>query len=215
MPLEIAGRLCSYRPAMAETAPTAKVAYDQQLARVFVRPLAKTPVTPNMLTFLNLLVALGAGWLFAQGEPRPTHWAGALFMLAMWMDHWDGELARLTRRTSRFGHFFDHAVALATYVTAFVGIGVGLGPAALGGWAIWLGTAAGLAIAGIFGVRLWIELTRGGAAVKQKIRGGFEIEDTMYVLGPVAWLGLLEPFVLAAGIGAPVFLAYSVWRALR
>lgn len=200
---------------MAETAPAAKIAFDQRLARVLVRPLARTPVTPNMLTSLNLVVALAAGWLFAQGEPRLSHWAGALFMLAMWMDHWDGELARLTRRTSRFGHFFDHAVALTTYVTAFVGIGIGLGPAALGGWAIVLGAAAGVAIAAIFGVRLWVELTRGGAAVKQTIRGGFEIEDTMYVLGPIAWLGLLEPFVLLAGIGAPVFLAYTIVRALR
>ncbi|MBM3486511.1 MAG: CDP-alcohol phosphatidyltransferase family protein [Alphaproteobacteria bacterium] len=188
---------------------------DQRIARRVVRPLRHTPVTPNMLTCVGLAVGLTAAWLFAQGVPHLTHWAGALFMLAIWIDHWDGELARLTGRTSRFGHYFDHAVSLANYVSNFVGIGIGLGAAALGGWAIPLGILAGVAVATIFGVRLLVELTQGRAAVKQPIRAGFETEDTMYILGPVAWAGLLEPFILAAGIGAPLFLVYVIRRALR
>lgn len=200
----------------ASAAPAATpIPIDQRIARIVVRPLARTPITPNMLTCVGLAVGLTAAWLFAQGVPHLTWWAGGLFMIAIWIDHWDGELARLTGRTSRFGHFFDHAVSLANYVSNFVGIGIGLGAGALGGWAIPLGIVAGVAIASIFGVRLWVELTHGRAAVKQPIRGGFETEDTMYILGPIAWLGLLEPFLAAAAIGAPIFLVHTIMRAVR
>jgi hypothetical protein len=34
---------------------------------------------------------------------------------------------------------------------------------------------------------------------------GFELEDVMYLVRPITWLDLLEPFVSLAGIGAPLF----------
>jgi hypothetical protein len=46
--------------------------------------------------------------------------------------------------------------------------------------------------------------------VVQPAAGGFEIEDILYAIAPVTWLGLLPPFVLAASIGAP---AFALWVA--
>ena len=39
--------------------------------------------------------------------------------------------------------------------------------------------------------------------VAQENWRGFEPEDALYLVGPVAWLGLLAPFLLAAALGAP------------
>ena len=38
-----------------------------------------------------------------------------------------GELARLSGRSSRFGHALDRVVSAASYVVAFAGMGIGMG----------------------------------------------------------------------------------------
>ena len=50
--------------------------------------------------------------------------------------------------------------------------------------------------------------------VAQENWRGFEPEDALYLVGPVAWLGLLGPFLLAAAFGAPLFLLWVVWCAV-
>ena len=40
--------------------------WDQRIARVLVRPLVRTPLTPNQLTIFTLIVALSGAGL---GEP--------------------------------------------------------------------------------------------------------------------------------------------------
>ena len=69
--------------------------WDQRAARVLVKPLALTPVTPNQLTTLTLVLALAGAGLFATGDPALAGWAAGLFVLARFLDHFDGELARL------------------------------------------------------------------------------------------------------------------------
>jgi phosphatidylglycerophosphate synthase len=182
------------------------------LARILVRPLARTPITPNQITSLSLIAGLGAAWLFALGG-NWVHWGAGVFVLAAWLDHFDGELARLTGRTSEFGHYFDHIAALVNYCALFVGIGIGIEDSWLGAWATPAGVVAGLAVAAIFATRLWVELRDGRDAIRQTVRGGFEVEDTLYAVGPITWLGFLEPFLAAAAIGAPIFLMWVVYDA--
>lgn len=191
------------------------IAYDQRLARRLARPLARTAITPNMVTSAGLVMGLGAAWLFARGEATAANWAGALFIAAAWIDHLDGELARASGKTSRFGHYFDHVAMMTTYAATFVGMGIGLASLGMGGVFVALGITGGLAVAVIFGMRLWAESRLGPDAVTAKPIGGFEIEDILYVIGPVAWLGVQEQFVIAAGIGAPLFLIWSAWEISR
>ena len=89
--------------------------WDQRLAAIVVRPFANSFVTPNMMTGIGLAFGLGAALLFSLGE---WSWAGVLFVLAVFWDHTDGELARLTGQTSRFGHYFDHTVAFLNYASS-------------------------------------------------------------------------------------------------
>jgi phosphatidylglycerophosphate synthase len=188
--------------------------WDVRLARILVRPLRHTPFTPNVLTTLGLLASLAAAWLMASGSPRRAALGGALFVLAVLVDHMDGEFARLAGLTSRFGHYYDHVAAGIGYVSLFVGLGTGLRAGWLGEWAPVAGGVAAGSIAAVFLIRVLLEETAGKAMVAQGSWRGFEPEDALYLVGPVAWLGLLTPFLLAAAVGAPLFLIWVAWCAV-
>lgn len=196
---------------MAAAGPHATIAIDQRIARRAAALLARTPASPNGVTAASIAVGLVAALLLARGDGW-IHVGAALFAVAVWMDHVDGELARQTGRTSTFGHYFDHVAALTNYVSGFVGAGYGLRHGALGDWGPILGITAGVAVAAIMSVRLHIEIRNGRDAVRQTVHRGFEVEDTLYVLAPITWFGLLQYFIVAAGIGAPAFLLYVLWE---
>ncbi len=186
--------------------------WDQRLARWLVRPLARTPIHPNHLTVASLAIGLAAAALFAQGDGTYANWGAVAFMTAAFMDHTDGELARMTGKTSRFGHYLDLACAAITYTALFVGIGLGLAQGAMGREAAVMGVVAGVSVATIFTSRFYIEEHFGGDVAHQPNFAGFETEDVLYLIGPITWWGGLEPFLIAAAIGAPLFLLVVFWQ---
>jgi hypothetical protein len=95
-------------------------------------------------------------------------------------------------------------------VALFCGIGYGLRDSLLDSWALPMGIAAGLAVAVIFVLVFELERRFNGDAVSHASFAGFEIEDIMYLVGPIVWLGGLVPFLALASVGAPVFLAYQI-----
>lgn len=99
-----------------------KLVVAERLIRVFLR----TPATPNFITGLGLVFALGSGWAFAQG----SYWwsiAGAFIAyISAIMDHVDGMVARLKFLESEFGVWFESAVDYASYLFIFVGLAIGL-----------------------------------------------------------------------------------------
>ncbi len=191
-------------------ADDATLPYDQRLARRLVRPLARTAVHPNHLTALSLAFGAAAALLFAYGGPGNAGWAALLYMLAVFTDHTDGELARMTGRTSTFGHHFDYLAGSANYTMLFIGIGVGLAEGPAGDWALALGLAAGLANPVIVALRLTMDVRFGAEAVAHPRSGGFEIEDFIYLIGPITWLGGLEYFFVVYGLGTLGYLAWTV-----
>ncbi|MDQ2693954.1 MAG: CDP-alcohol phosphatidyltransferase family protein [Pseudomonadota bacterium] len=187
--------------------------WDSRIALTLVRPLRHSRLTPNHITTLSLAAGLGAGALFALGGPA-AHGGAVLYMLAALLDHADGEFARLTGKTSLFGHRYDQAAGAISYVALFAGIGIGLRDE-LGGWGLPLGIIAGVAVTLITTLRFELERRAGRNAIGQPTVAGFEIEDILYLIGPVTWLGGLPPFLVAAGIGAPLFAVWVVWEYRR
>jgi len=197
----------------SDTSDPRAVAYDQRLAKAVVAAIRGLPVSPNALTALGMLVGIISGVLYAEGTRGAMIGGSLLFMVAVWMDHVDGEFARATGKTSRFGHYFDHVAAMTSYCAMLVGAGFGLRDTWLGEWAVPCGIAAGVSVALIFSIRLWQETVFGKETTVQTVRAGFEIEDTLYAVGPITWVGLMPPFVAAAGVGTPIYLIYAIWEA--
>lgn len=80
----------------------------QQLARRLIervmRPLARTGITPNMLTVIGLLLTIFTAGVIAFNHLRI---GGILVLGAGVFDMFDGAMARVSQKSSKFGAFFD------------------------------------------------------------------------------------------------------------
>ena len=190
--------------------------WDQRFARYLVRPLAKTPITPNQLTLITVLVAFSGAGFLATGDRDYADIGAGLFVFARFLDHFDGELARLKMMTSKFGYYLDYAAGAGSYAALFFGLGIGLRDGFLQDWSIFLGLMG--ASAAMVGAVSNIAMDRSvgndetGDAIGYPGFAGFELEDGIYLLAPITWMGFLEPFFFAAAIGAAV---YGLWTLIQ
>jgi archaetidylinositol phosphate synthase len=191
--------------------PAANRPWDARLARRLVAPLVHSWVTPNHLTTVRLLVGLAAAAAFIPGSYGWSNIAALLLIFSNFLDHTDGELARMSGKTSRIGHIYDLASDAMVTILLFIAIGVGVAAKPgtdLGLPPAILGLAAGTAIALIFYLRMRIEEMLGKTATRQASLGGFETEDVLYLLPLATLSNALVPMLLAAAICAP---AYAIW----
>src|SRR5882757_9014684 len=96
-----------HRAAMSEqghfplTGPASARPWDARLARRLVTPLKDSWVTPNYLTTIRLFVGLAAAASFIPGTYGWSNLAAVFLILSNFLDHTDGELARISCKTSR------------------------------------------------------------------------------------------------------------------
>ena len=183
--------------------------WDQSLARIIVRPLVNTAVHPNHLTVGTLLLGISSAVLFATGKPAVWGIAALLYMLAVFSDHMDGELARMSGKTSRFGHHFDYIVGGINYTLLFIGIGIGLS-STFGKTALILGIAGGMANPFTLYLRMSMENSFGKEAVEHPTFARFEIEDAIYLIGPITWFAGVLYFFIPFAAGSVGYLLWTI-----
>ncbi len=189
--------------------------WDARLGRRLVAPLKDSWVTPNHLTTVRLVVGLAGALAFTPGTWGWTNLGALLVILSNFLDHTDGELARISGKTSRIGHLYDLASDALVTILLFCCMGAGVAasgtrtmpfgvPAAL------MGAMAGTAVALIFYLRMRIEALLGKSGTRQHSLAGFETEDVLYLLPLVTLFGALGSFLLAASVGAPLFALFVI-----
>ncbi|MCC7417041.1 MAG: CDP-alcohol phosphatidyltransferase family protein [Acidobacteria bacterium] len=107
------------------------ITIDGAVAWLVLRPVSRqltrlcwrTPITPNQISIVALLLGVASGPVVALGG-RTASVAGALLLAAnLLLDCVDGELARLTHRTSRLGEWLDTIGDDASLVSYLLGLG--------------------------------------------------------------------------------------------
>ena len=188
--------------------------WTHKLARVMVRPLLDTPVTPNHLTTCRLLTGLAACAAFALGTRMGDVWGGFLWVLSAFLDRADGELARLSGRISDKGHRYDFACDVIINGLVFICIGIGLREDGFGLAYILMGFCAGITVstASLLSERLESMNTFSQRAYEGA--AGFDFDDVLYIFGPVAWCGWLYVILIGAAFGGPAFVIWT-WLRLR
>ncbi len=170
--------------------------------------LAKLHVTPNQVTYANILVGLAACGLAMRGGTTGFAIAGALMFLQVVLDSSDGELARIRYLGSRFGMILDNTSddVIDTLFIAAMGIGLG------GPWLIVGVTAA--ALRSLVALMIYRDVARmGKAGDVMAFRWWFDKADDQLVerfepkltpLAVVRSLGRRDAYVLvwAAACGA-------------
>lgn len=87
------------------------------LQLALVRPLVKTSITPNQVTFLSLCAGLASAALIVKGTPTALLLGGVLLFSSAILDGVDGMIARLKKTSSETGHAIDGAADYAVNVT--------------------------------------------------------------------------------------------------
>jgi archaetidylinositol phosphate synthase len=190
------------------SAPTIAMNWDARLARWLVAPLKDSWVTPNHLTTVRLAVGLLGVAAFLPGTYGWSNVAALLTVVSNFLDHTDGELARLSGKSSRIGHLYDLASDAVVTILTFIAIGIGVGEKSGGALPVppaILGAVAGCAIALIFYLRMRIEERLGKAATLQASLGGFETEDVLYLLPLMTLCDAAVPVLIVASVCAPLF----------
>src|SRR4029077_14260816 len=90
-----------------------------KVIRLIVRGLALSRIHPNVLTFLGLVINIGAAFLLAVGQFRS---AGFVIIGAGLFDMVDGRVARETNRVTRFGGFFNSVLDRISDLALLMGL---------------------------------------------------------------------------------------------
>ena len=88
--------------------------------------LVKTPVTPNQVTIISLILGIASAAFFSHGAHTYTIIAGLFYFISTVFDQCDGEVARHKQMTSDFGKTFDIIVDSIVNATITIGITIAI-----------------------------------------------------------------------------------------
>lgn len=100
--------------------------FNRRLCWPLVRGLAKTPITPNIVSFIGLFVAILSGYWYAQGYWGAYALGGLFYFISVLFDEMDGMLARIKFKESAFGCWLETVIDYSSYIIVFVGMTIGL-----------------------------------------------------------------------------------------
>ena len=88
--------------------------------------LVNTPVTPNQVTIISLILGIASAAFFSHGAHTYTIIAGLFYFISTVFDQCDGEVARHKQMTSDFGKTFDIIVDSIVNATITIGITIAI-----------------------------------------------------------------------------------------
>ena len=160
---------------------------DRAVHRRLSRPVSHLAVAwgigPNSVTLLSLGAGAGAGWCLWGATPASALAALGLYLVAVVLDHSDGEVARLSLSESALGEWLD--IAADTVVHALLVLGMGVTTARVAGGA---GVVAGVvAAAGVAASAVLAKLSptivlRGGGDRLGRLLAGLGNRDGYYAM---------------------------------
>jgi phosphatidylglycerophosphate synthase/choline kinase len=100
--------------------------FNRHISLFLTRLLLPTGIPPNALSIVCLAIGLASCWFIARGGYLLSLLGAFLFEFASIFDGCDGEVARLTFRTSKLGGFLDMIGDIFIFVLFFLCLPVGL-----------------------------------------------------------------------------------------
>ena len=181
--------------------------WTHKIARICVLPLINTSISPNHITVIRLITGLLACAAFAS---KLNIIGGIFWLISTFLDRADGELARISGKTTEWGHKFDYYCDTLITALFFIAIGINLRDNLSGYWSISLGICAAL---GVIFTEIYAEIIdqKKQSTGEKAYPGimGFDFDDILYLFAPIVWLNWHLPFLIGASIGAPAFAIFT------
>ena len=98
--------------------------FDEFVAEDYVAPFLAKYMSANWLTFYTLVLAISGAFLGSIGL-----WGigVALFCIGRFLDHADGQIARLTKTAGPLGHLWDLVAGALSFLALYIAIGISQG----------------------------------------------------------------------------------------
>ncbi len=184
---------------------------SKQLTRVFLQ----TRLTPNQITFLSLLIGLGAAWSFFQGTYTSGLVGSILLLVSAWVDCTDGEIARLKYLESDTGARFDIFCDNIVHFFVFFSIGMGLffqtgDPQykLYGGLAVYGSLVSFMILGEVIVKKKQEDEQEETSSLSDQLAN----RDFTYFLFILACIGRLDTFIILTAIGANLFAIYLIYQ---
>jgi len=193
---------------------------ERRISLAISRRLAATPVTPNAMTIVSVLVGLAGAAFFLSPRPALQFTGALLFLLHSILDGCDGELARLKFQESRFGGVLDFWGDNVVHAAVFACMAVGwsrsgtLSPV----WPVAAGLAAvgGTLLSAAFVYRFAMQgrertapqftsVSRAPGTRLSRMADALARRDFIYLVVVLSAFGKAHWFLVMAAIGAPAF----------
>ena len=196
---------------------------DRKIASKLVKYLLKTSITPNQITTFSLLLAAFAAVFFSFGIYFFSVIGSILFIISKFLDNVDGQLARELKTTTKFGYYYDNFTDTATYVLMFIGISAGIPP---GTFEIKIFSIIYINLQNylLFSAIIASLLNTFLALIhKHRTNKDFDwpqtdkvdLDDGIYLIGPITWIGFINFFFLTASIGSVIYVIYNLKRFVK
>jgi len=192
---------------------------NRRVSLAVTRQLMRYPVTPNHMTLVSVVIGLAAAPCFLSTAYGMQVAGALLFLLHSMLDGCDGELARLKFMTSRLGGELDFWSDNLVHLAVFTCMGIGWGLASAAVWPFLLaagaagGTLASASLVYMHSMRgrgkagpLYTSVSTSAKKTRlARLADTLSRRDFIYLVLLLALFGKAHWFVLAAGIGAPLF----------
>lgn len=126
-----------------EVEETIDLYFFRPLGYFFARVFQKIGVTPNAVTIASIVLGVLAGHLFYYQDLAINVVGIVLFLLADIFDSTDGQLARMSGATSKFGRIFDGFAGNLIFTSIYAHFGFRLLEQGYSPWVFLLALAAG------------------------------------------------------------------------
>ncbi|MEW6774828.1 MAG: CDP-alcohol phosphatidyltransferase family protein, partial [Bdellovibrionota bacterium] len=191
--------------------------FNRPVGRYLSKVLVHTPVTPNQVTILAMIVGLAAAWAFSQGTPQGALWGALIFQLSAIIDCVDGDIARAVFKETKIGKWLDLAADQVVHISLFAAIAVGVQRAGLAAPVEILGTSVVLGALASFAVvlrGLLLPEDKKDPRLSRLIDSAATRDFSVVILAFVL-AGRLDWFLWLAAVGIHGFWVLALWIQLR
>ena len=192
-------------------------------SRQFTRLFLQTPLSPNMITLLSLVIGLISALYFFQGTYENSIIGSGLLLLSAWIDCTDGEIARLKFMESKIGGKLDILCDNLVHFAVFFAIGMGLYQSTgqsiyklAGAFAV-LGSLISFLLlsSSIIDGKEKASGSASGEKAKNNLNDKLANRDFIYFLFFMAMVGRMDVFICITAVGSNIFAGYLIYSRFK